>query len=634
MRRILFYDFPIKLSLGVVAFAMSMSSCTESNLYNPETKVPVTLENYFNFSTTQSVQVNINYGREFPKTYFEVYAENPLEEKDGQIVKKAGLMHIASGFTDKNGAFNAKASIPASVSDVFIYSPDFGVPTLYSTTVSGNAITAQISFENDIELSSLAKKARATNTRAAKDFTSVVPLTLGTWNNNGKPNYLVDSLKITVSPLLKSYITTYFQEGKDNGSSPYITDDADITIYKKANVTINYFGGQTGAQSVFAYYCYSATATKEEIQKAAKNACMIFPRAHKEALGDYSGVGVTLKYIKPDGQFSEDGAFPPNTKIGFLIWNDAWIVDRNRFYSTKSLNSDNRSHTAVFGAEDENGKKYNVITMEDWSDTDYNDIAFVITSDPINAIEVPPAPKPEDRVGTDSYRGLLSFEDNWPNKGDYDMNDVVVKYNSNVDYNYENNVISITDKFTLSWTGANYRNGFAYEVPFDLTQANVTASKGITVDKSKNIITLFTDARSELGVSNIAAVNMPSQNVKEVTYTVSITFNKPSINKSEIVPPYNPFIKINNGTTEVHLTDYPPTKDATNTFPNGQDISTGTNGRYFICKDGFPFAFHMDARIDKTLMDVNLKNELKRIDSTYPKFAEWAKTRNPKTKWW
>lgn len=634
MRRFLFYDFPIKLSLGIVAFTMSMSGCTETDLYNPDKGGGVTLENYFDFSTTQSVQLNINYGSGFPKAYFEVYAENPLEKKDGQIVKKADLIHIASGFTDKNGVYNAKASIPASVTDVYIYSPDFGVPTLYSTTVSGNAITAQISFENAIEPSSLAKKASAASTRAGMDFTSVVPLTLGTWNSKGKPDYLVDSLKITVSDALKKYITTYFEEAINNSSSVYITDDADITIYKKANVAINYFGGTTGAQSAFAYYCYDASATTAEIQQAAKNACMIFPNAHPNALGTYSGVAVALKYIKPNGQFSEDGTFPPNTKIGFLIWNDAWVVNRSRFYSTKSLNRDGRSHTAVFGAEDENGKKYNVITMEDWSDTDYNDIAFVITSDPINAIEVPPAPKPGDRVGTDSYKGILSFEDSWPNKGDYDMNDVVVKYNSNVDYNFENNVINITDKFTLSWTGANFRNGFAYEVPYDLTQANITTSKGITVDKSKNIITLFTDARSELGVSNIAAINMPSQNVKEVTYTVSISFEKPSIHKSKIVPPYNPFVKINNSNTEVHLTNYPPTKDATNTFPNSQDISTGESGQYFICKDGFPFAFHMDARVDNTLMNVNLKNELKRIDLTYPRFSEWAKTRNPKVKWW
>ena len=29
-----------------------------------------------------------------------------------------------------------------------------------------------------------------------------------------------------------------------------------------------------------------------------------------------------------------------------------------------------------------------------------------------------------------TYKGILAFEDNWPSKGDYDLNDVIVKYSS------------------------------------------------------------------------------------------------------------------------------------------------------------------------------------------------------------
>ena len=56
------------------------------------------------------------------------------------------------------------------------------------------------------------------------------------------------------------------------------------------------------------------------------------------------------------------------------------------FYSTKSLNSDKISHTAIFAAENKAGESVNVITMEDWKngENDYNDVAFVISSDPID----------------------------------------------------------------------------------------------------------------------------------------------------------------------------------------------------------------------------------------------------------
>jgi len=33
-------------------------------------------------------------------------------------------------------------------------------------------------------------------------------------------------------------------------------------------------------------------------------------------------------------------------------------------------------------------------------------------------------------------------------------------------------------------------------------------------------------------------------------------------------------------------------------------------------------------------LNLDLKKENQRIDKTYPKFAEWAKTRDPQIKWW
>jgi len=446
-----------------------------------------------------------------------------------------------------------------------------------------------------------------------------------------------------VDATLKSYITTYFPEGKNNVGTNLVSDDADILIKEDANVVVNYFGGDTGAQSVFAYYCYSENASIDKIRQAAKHACVIFPNVHKSSLGNYSGVAVNLKYIDETGSFPEEEPerIPAGTKIGFLIWNDGWRgvkANGNMFYSTKSLNSDKISHTAIFAAKNKAGDRVNVITMEDWKngENDYNDVAFVISSNPIAAIEVPDVPNPGDRQGTEKYSGVLGFEDNWPEQGDYDLNDVVMKYQSSVDYNIDNKVLNIIDKFTLAWTGANYKNSFAYEVPFDLSKASQVIINGDEITSySGNVITLFKDAKAELGVSNVNAEDMINQNIQEKTYTVSIQFNNPTLDKSVVVAPYNPFIKVFNSATEVHLTDHKPTTGANNRFPSGADISRGdVDGTYFICKDGFPFAIHVDARLDASILNLDLKKENQRIDKTYPKFAEWAKTRDPQIKWW
>lgn len=622
---------------------LALSSCIDKDEYNPKSgkEEVVTLENYFDFATTRKVKLNINYGEECPKAYFEVYAENPLEysEDGAQIKQKEGIVHIASGFADASGIYNKEAYLPASVSEVYIYSPDFGVPTLFKTNIADGKIEAEITFDNALDVTAATQKSQTRST-TVNFITEVIPNVLGTWNaKNGRPNYLNDDKKITIDKSLKNYITYHFPEEK-NYKGALISDDADILIKKDATVTINYFGGKTEAKSTFAYYCYDENATKAEIQKAARHACVIFANAHSNSLGAYSGVAVDLKYINKEGVIPAEDSdrFPAGTKIGFLIWNESWnskAAKGNIFYSTKSLNATKVSHTVIFTAKNNKGEKINVISMEDWKGNikDYNDVAFTIATDPITAIEIPDVPNPGDREGTDSYCGLLGFEDNWPEQGDYDMNDVVMKYQSDLDYNNNNNIINIVDKFTLSWTGANYHNSFAYEVPFDLSGAEVKINGSATSSYSGNVITLFTDAKTELGVSAISADDMESQDIQERTYTVSISFENPNIDKSQVAAPYNPFIKVSGSSTEVHLTDYKPTATANNRFPSGADIATG-DGKYFICKDGYPFAIHMDARLDKSLLNLNLKKEGTRIDKVYPKFKDWATTRDPGTKWW
>ena len=601
-----------KLACVISVVSVAFSSCLQKDVYDPANsgdKEEVTLDNYFDFATTKNIQLNIDYGKECPRAYFEVYAENPLSyvAEGGQIIKKAGVSHIATGFTDIQGRYIKPASFPTAVSEVYIYSPDFGVPTLYKTKVVGSDVSAKITFENALDVTPVDSSTRSAQTRAAV-----------------------------------KYITTYFPEGKNN-VGPLVTDNADILIKEDANVVINYFGGDTGAKSVFAYYCYPKDASTDEIRKATKHACVIFPNAHGNSLGYYSGVAVNLKYINETGNFPQEDPerIPANTKIGFLIWNNGWVnakANGNMFYSTKSLNSDKISHTAIFAAKNKAGDRVNVITMEDWKngENDYNDVAFVISSNPIAAIEVPDVPNPGDRQGTEKYSGVLGFEDNWPEQGDYDLNDVVMKYQSSVDYNIDNKVLNIIDKFTLAWTGANYKNSFAYEVPFDLSKASQVIINGDEITSySGNVITLFKDAKAELGVSNVNAEDMINQNIQEKTYTVSIQFNNPTLDKSVVVAPYNPFIKVFNSATEVHLTDHKPTTGANNRFPSGADISRGdVDGTYFICKDGFPFAIHVDARLDASILNLDLKKENQRIDKTYPKFAEWAKTRDPQIKWW
>lgn len=239
-----------KLACVISVVSVAFSSCLQKDVYDPANsgdKEEVTLDNYFDFATTKNIQLNIDYGKECPRAYFEVYAENPLSyvAEGGQIIKKAGVSHIATGFTDIQGRYIKPASFPTAVSEVYIYSPDFGVPTLYKTKVVGSDVSAKITFENVLDVTPVDSSTRSAQTRAAVKFiTDVIPNVLGTWNaNSGKPDYLDASKKINVDATLKSYITTYFPEGKNN-VGPLVTDNADILIKEDANVVINYFWGR------------------------------------------------------------------------------------------------------------------------------------------------------------------------------------------------------------------------------------------------------------------------------------------------------------------------------------------------------------------------------------------------------
>ena len=627
-----------KMLGGVILFSLFFSACEKKDVYVPPVDDKVTLENYYDFQTTRSVQLNVEYTTE-GKVYFEVYGENPLKAESGTVLKKDGLIALAKGVTDEAGKYNLKATLPASVTEVYIYSPDFGAPALFKTQLMDGMIRAKIDFESAVDLSKLADAGTsALATRASwNSIEKYIPNRLSGWNVWGTPSTLKDEPKIDVDAVMKKYINTYLPEGGKNQSyAPYVTDNADITLYEEAvKVTFSYLGGETSAKSVLAYYCYHKDATLEDIKKAAQNACVIFPNAHGSVLGYYSGVTMKLKYIDPAGNIT-DGNFPKDTKIGFMLWNNGWTgqaFKNNVFYSTKALNSDNISYTATLGIKDKKGEEYNVISFEDWSYTgslDYNDVVFVITSDPAESIVVPPAPEPTPETYTETYQGLLGFEDCWPSQGDYDMNDVVVKYYSNITCNDKNEIISVIDKFTLVWSGANLRNGFGYELPYNMEGKTVKFTGQGSI--SGNVVTLFDDAKKELGVENIPGQDMPSAQPQEVSYTVATTFDVPQ-SKEGIVPPYNPFITVNKTNTEVHLTNYKPTEKAINIFPSEADISDGVT-TWYVCKDGFPFAIHMDARQDQSLMLLNLKPETVRIDKTYPGFAEWAKTRDPKVKWW
>ena len=585
----------LALTLCSIMLAFLSIGC-EHDVYNPNNgKDDEKTPNSFDFSTTSSIQVNVKYDvPEGYKVLFEIYLEDPFTiDKDGQIIKRTDLEPVIRRMTDGNGAYSGKEIINSDHGDeAYIYTSYIGVPTLFKTVIAGDAITADIKWDSTDDN----PQTRAEGWQAPKGYH-----VLGTWSSKGYPHYLDTDNKITIPGDVLTIINTTLKEG---GTCPKQYRQAiDFEINdpegRNAEVSIRIIGGTSGAASAFGYYCYRADASLSEIKKAPK--CIVFPNTlmdnyyNKKASGLQGGESVKLHYIDPDG-VDQGTVFPNGVKIGWFLLNDSFYGGNNKpFYSTTKLNGDGRTHTAAFRIDD-----FVVLSFEDWTDQDYNDIQFNVWSNPIEAIINPDIPdiKPdggnEDKKYSLEYKGIIAFEDNWPRKGDYDLNDVIVKYQSVLNFNDANQVLSTEDTYELLWSGATFKNGFAYQLNTERSNMSTEIleaptsfnGQGLDTDLSKATVNVF-----------LSALDVTERNTKTATYKIKNTFKTPLSHETLGIPPYNPFIMVHDelkeSRIEVHLVNYPPTEKADMALFHTEEDLSSVPTSYYVANGNYPFAIHL-----------------------------------------
>lgn len=604
----------------------------EHDAYNPNND-KVEKPNSFDFSTTSTVQVNVKY--DVPKGYkvlFDVYDEDPYTtDEDGQIVKRDDLEPIIRRMTDENGAYSGKEIIDADHNnEVYIYTSYIGVPTIFKTAINGNAISANINWDT----ANNAPQTRALNgiTKAPDGYR-----TLGTWNETGKPDYLDEKNNIIIpAETLNAINKTLPNEGR---CPEQYRQSADFEINdpegRNAEVSVRLIGGASSASNIFGYYCYKAGASKQEIEDAPK--CIIFPNTlmnnfhEKRASGLKGGESVKLHYIDPTSGEDKGTVFPNGIRIGWFLMNDAFYNKNNgTFYSTTALNSDKRTHTARFRVND-----FIVLSFEDWTDQDYNDIQFNVWSNPIEAIITPDIPNvdPDDKEEgvkyNKEYKGIVAFEDNWPHKKDYDLNDVIVKYNSVLNFNDNNEVLSTEDTYELLHSGASFMNGFAYQLNTDrsnvktemLVAPTTFTGQGLDAELSKATINVL-----------LSAIDVTQNNTQTATYKFKNTLNTPIKHEAFGVPPYNPFIMVHDNLgksrIEVHLVNHAPTEKADmSLFGTGDDLSSTPNS-YYVASGNYPFAIHLFGAEKFSTPETHS------IDTSFEHFNAWVNSNGEEHKDW
>jgi LruC domain-containing protein len=669
--------FTFLFFIGVAGLVSCKKNSTDPNKTNANKIAP----DGFNYATSRNVTLNLTLqspkGENLSGVVVSVYKPSSTDVNTA----------IFTGVTDKNGNITAKISVPTYLSSLIIDPSYIGLLHNATANINANSITATIGgtkgFSGDIvpepilastdnpagDLSTFAVTSGSTVFSYPSSYTSSADGVLNTAldpTSYGVPSYLLP-VGDAISATLLSYVNASLPEGKSiavtHPSYLSSTNVSTINVTATADVWITFVSEGAGNKNSFAFYTYP-TSTPPQTPADITAATLIFPNA--SALG--SGGGLLA------GNKVHLGTFSAGTSIGFILLGNAWNgssvnVNAPKYYSNDALNPETtaslQKHSIVLS---DVADGLSLIGFEDLnrqtggSDNDFNDVVFYATSNPVSAISsvnVPPIATPLDSDGdgvpdvsdafpNDPTRAYITyypsattyaniaFEDNWPSKGDYDMNDLVLNYRYTFVSNAQNQVVTIQADYNIAAAGASYKNGYGVQLPIA-----ASAVKSVTGELFKDTYIQLAANGVEAGQTN--AVIIPFDNTDELinnpdfsyfvntenskpkvtsnNSTVLITLNSPIAISTFTPSAFNPFL-ISNGRRgyEIHLPGYAPTNKADpKLFGTADDASVPSSGRYYLSADNWPWAINYDEPFVYPLETVSIIN-------AYPHFTDWAKS--------
>ena len=221
----------------------------------------------------------------------------------------------------------------------------------------------------------------------------------------------------------------------------------------------------------------------------------------------------------------------------------------------------------------------------------------------------------------DNGGSTLAFEDSWPSAGDYDLNDVVVRYKILAVTNAKNKLVYIKGDYDLVATGGAFSNGFG--VQFNLpasTAKNFRGTNGAALEGGQDsiVVVLFKDTRA-------AQQNWNTVPGEATSPSVNAIFSFDLVNGPELkevgISKFNPFIWNNSSESgrghETHLRGKAATKLANKALFNTTDDATRLGVTYNTA-DNFPWG------IEIPVAEFKYPLERANISEAYLKFSDWA----------
>ncbi|MFY0594632.1 LruC domain-containing protein [Roseivirga sp.] len=651
--------------LLILLICIAIFSCVEK----PEIEIDQVPEQGtdFDFRTTSSTNIELTF-----------------QDNTGQPIKgiKANVWSTVNGekdlllfttLTDGQGRANGLLNIPTHISEVVIETSFIGIPNSIHVPILNNTID-MVCTGGKVSTPTIdtykSSSSRSNGGFSANNGNSVESFTIsymGAYNNQGVPSYL-ESERDEISSTLLQYINASLPEKQPvpDFHPSYLANGKKTTldIDEVCDVWLTFVHEGAGWRNAMAFYTYPTNTPPQSLDDI-DNVNVIFPNL------SFSGSGGGLS----SGDKVNIGRFDPGTSVGLVLLANGWDGNNSEDYehivfADKNLNpeadDDLKQHNVLLWDAD---NELFLIGFEDIRrddipfkcDQDFNDAILFVTSNPVTAINtdnVSPIDKPgildtdgdgindvldeypnDPNKAYDSYYpsastfGTFAFEDNWPNYGDYDFNDLVIDYQFKHTLNADNEIVVMAPKFKIRAIGAGYRNGFGFTT--DLLPSDVLSVNGHSVNS--NYISLNSNG-TESGQSQ--ATFIVSGNVHDhfetngfVNTEEASLHHEPSEVALEIVfqspkryadigsVPYNPFLIISqNRGREVHLPGYAPTDlvDAS-LFGTQDDDSDISIGQYYRSKTDLPWGIHLPESFD-------YPRENSDIRLGHLRFDEWAKS--------
>ena len=614
----------------------------------------------FDFATISKVTLDFNF-RDAKNEPFAGIKLELIDPKAGEVLYK--------GFTNSQGVLQGELNLPTDIDKVILETNYIGLPNRVVLPVRQGSIKLNflgeinpdqvIQYEIDPSWIIPSNGSSRINNNFSLEY-------LNTYNGAGKPGNLQPTLDYISARLLEyinaslpeaqpvpTYHPTFLAEGKKTT----------LDIVETADVWLTFVHEGAGWRNSIGYYSYPTNQPPSSLADI-KKITVLFPNL--SALGS----GGDLK----SGNKLNIGRFQLGVTIGIVMlsngWNGAKVEGWHYpLFADKFLNPEqNKSlqqHNVLLWDEE---NKLFLLGFEDVrrdnipfkSDQDFNDAIFFVTSNPVRAIStlgVSPVDKPgtldndndginnnldeypnDPQKAYDSYYpsstgyGSFAFEDNWPEMGDYDFNDLVVDYQFRHTMNSSNMVTEISPKFKFRAIGAGYRNGFGFSM--ELTTDKVKSvsgnilgpsliksnSNGTEVGQKKAVIIVSDNAHTLFGATSFVNTQEGSATMNPVELQLTIKLNQPvSINALGNAP-YNPFLIIaQDRGREVHLPGYSPTDLIDTRLLGTADDNSNPLTGYFKSKTSLPWAIHLPESFA-------YPREKADIRSAHLRFNDWSKS--------